>query len=152
MEEFKVIETQEQFDNAIKSRLEREKNKYSEQLKELDDLKTELEKANTKISDLNEKLATAKEKITQNDSEIAERDAKIKSYELHSEKMRIAQDYGFSYEAIDFLQGEDEESIRKSADSLKNLVGTKVAPLAVNEPKIVNEREAGLKELLHNLG
>lgn len=37
---------------------------------------------------------------------------------------------GLGLDALDFIQGDDEEAIRKSAESLKALVGKNVAPLA----------------------
>lgn len=155
MAEFTVIETQEQFDNAIKARLDREKNKYTEQLNGYEELKTQFEDAQKQISDLSAALQSANDKASSFDEQIAERDSKIQAYEMASVKTKIANEMGLSFDAIDFLQGSDEESIRKSAESLKNLVGSKVAPLAAPEPIVAvsedAERKADLKQMLNTI-
>lgn len=152
-DEFKPIETQEQFDTAIKSRLERERNKYTDQLADYEKIKTQLTDAQKQIGELTSALDGANKKIAGYDSKIAERDTKIREFELRSEKMRIARDCGLSSDAVDFLQGEDEETIRRSAESLKSLVGTRPAPLAVAEPVITeaSKQQAALKGMLKDL-
>ena len=142
-EEFKIIETQEQLDAVIKGRLEREREKSSAQLAEL---QTKLDKqtADTQkqISELTQALNAAKEEKESFNQSIAERDEKIKAYELHSVKTQIAHELGLTFEAVDFLQGSTEEEIRKSAESLKDLVGTKTAPLAAEVPVASNSKDA----------
>lgn len=151
-DEFKVISTQEEFDAAIKSRLEREKNKFMDQLAGMDDLKAQLEAANKQNGELGAALKEAQDKISGFDSLIAEKDKQLKNYEIGSVKTKVANELNLGYEAVNFLQGEDEESIRKSAEALKNLVGAKTPPLASGEklPSADNS-EAGLKQLLRNL-
>jgi hypothetical protein len=155
-EEFKAIETQEQFDAAIKGRLEREKGKYEAQIAELTKkLETQTGDAQKQISELTQALTTAKEEKEGFDKTLAERDAKIKEYELHSAKTQIAHELGLSFEAVNFLQGSDVEEIRKSAESLKELVGTKTAPLANPETNIGNPKDAttdaALRQMSQNL-
>ena len=154
-EDFKIIETQEQFDSAIKGRLEREKSKYAEQIAELEaKLQKQTDEAQKQISELTQALNTVKEEKTSFDNLMAEKDAKIKEYELHSVKTQIAHELGLSFEAVDFLHGSDENEIRKSAESLKGLVGTKTAPLATEVP-IASDPEAArdlaLRSVLQNL-
>jgi hypothetical protein len=97
-------------------------------------------------------LNEANEKITNHENDLAERDTKIKAYETRSVKMRIANEAGLSYEAIDFLQGDDEESIRKSADVLKGLVGKQPAPpLASKEVIPGGNSDAALLTTLRNI-
>lgn len=142
-EEFKVIETQEQLDAVIKGRLEREKVKYNDQIAELNSkLEAQASDAQKQISELTQALNAAKEEKESFNTTLAERDAKIKEYELHSAKTQIAHELGLSFEAVNFLQGSDADEIRKSAESLKELVGTKTAPLASPEPQITNTEEA----------
>lgn len=151
-EDFKVIETQEDFDNAIKARLERERNKYAEQLATFDSTKDELTKAMNQIGELTEALKASNEKIASFDSQIAEKETKIKEYELRSVKTQIAHELGLSYDAIEFLKGDDEASIKQSAETLKNLVGIKAtAPLASTERTPVDSEKAAYQELLNNL-
>ena len=142
-EEFKIIETQEQLDAIIKGRLEREREKSTAQISDLTKkLEAQTAEAQKQISELTQALNTAKEEKTSFDEALKEKDAKIKQYELHSVKTQIAHEMGLTFEAVDFLKGSTEEEIRKSAESLKDLVGTKTAPLAAEVPVPSNENEA----------
>jgi ferritin-like metal-binding protein YciE len=142
-EEFKIIETQEQLDAVIKGRLEREREKSSTQLAELQ-AKLDKQTAETQkqISELTQALNAAKEEKNGFDKLMEEKDATIKKYELHSVKTQIAHELGLSFEAVNFLQGSTEEEIRTSAESLKDLVGTKTAPLAAEVPVASSEKDA----------
>lgn len=156
MAEFKPIETQEQFDAAISERIKREKETqakaYEGYLSPQDYAEKEKD-FNEKIETLQNSLKEAEGKISNHDREIAERDNKIKAYETHSVKTRIASELGLSYDAVDFLKGEDEESIRKSATILKGLVGTKqgAAPLANPEGTPGKAEDEALKKTLRKL-
>ena len=142
-EEFKSIESQEQLDAIIKGRLEREKVKYTDQIAELTKkLEAKDGEAQKQISELTAALNTAKEEKEGFSKTLAERDAKIKEYELHSAKTQIAHELGLSFEAVNFLQGSDADEIRKSAESLKALVGANTAPLANPEARITDTKEA----------
>ena len=98
-------------------------------------------------------LKEANDKIAGHNKELADRDTKIKSYESHSVKSRIAHEAGLSYAAVDFLQGDDEESIRKSAEALKLLVGKQAAaPLASTESSgAASDQDALLKQTLRKM-
>lgn len=155
MGDFTVIETQEQFDAAIGERIKREKEtlgkKYEGYISP-DDYKTKTAEYDTTIGDLNKQLKEANDKIAKHDKELAERDSKIKAYESHSVRTRIAHEAGLSYEAANFLQGDDEESIRKSAETLKSLVGKPAAPpLAGTDSANVEDKDAALRQTLRKL-
>ena len=154
-EEFKIIETQEQLDAVIKGRLEREREKSNAQISDLTQkYETQTAEARKQISELTEALNKAKEEKGSFDKLIEEKEAMIKNYELHSVKTQIAHELGLSYEAVDFLQGSTEEEIRKSAESLKDLVGTKTAPLAAEGPVPSNEKDAkdaALRSMLRSM-
>lgn len=154
-EEFKIIETQEQLDSVIKGRLEREREKNASQITELTEkYEKQTAEAQKQISELTKALNDAKEEKNSFDKLIEEKDAAIKSYELHSVKTRIAHEMGLTYEAVDFLQGSTEEEIQKSAESLKDLVGTKTAPLAAEAPIAGNEKDAkdvALRSMLRDM-
>ena len=68
--------------------------------------------------------------------EVAKLNSKIKGYETDSAKTRIARETGLSYEAIDYIQGSDEEAMKKSAEALKALIGSgkSAPPLGDPEP------------------
>lgn len=150
MGEFTPIETQEQFDSMIGERLKREGEKIRKEYEGFlspDDVTKKYE------GYLSPDEVTEKYKGYISPDEAALKDAKIKGYETHSVKTRIAHELGLSYEAIDFLKGEDEESIRKNAEILKGLVGNKQAPpLANPEGNNGNSVDASLRNMVKNLG
>lgn len=132
---FEPINTQEEFDAAIQERLAREAKKY-EGYTSPDDLEKIRAEYDGKINELTGQIDTVNQQLTERDKSIEERDARIKGYETSSVKMRIAREAGLSYEAVDYIQGDDEESIKKSAESLKALIGSKpAAPLKDTEGK-----------------
>lgn len=93
---------------------------------ELEKQKAEMAK---QVEDLTGQIATLTDEQSALKTQLTEKDGTIAKYEIDSVKTRIAREFGLSYEAIGFLQGEDETAIRASAESLKSLVGTqKVAP------------------------
>lgn len=151
-EDFKVIETQEQLDAILKGRLEREKVKYNDQIEELNkQMALQKDDAQKQIAELTQALNAAKEEKEGFSKSIEERDAKIKQYELSSVKTQVAHELGLSFEAVSFIQGSDEDEIRKSAETLKGLVGVKTAPLAGSEPTITNTEEAAKDAALRSM-
>ncbi len=152
MADFTPIETQEQFDAAIKDRLGREKAKYSEQLAGFEETKTKLSEAEKQIADLTDAMTAANEKISGFESQIKERDDKIADYATRAAKTQIAHEFGLPFDAIEFLKGDNEDEIRKSAESMKSLVGaTKVAPLATNDGANLDPKESALRGMLQDL-
>lgn len=148
MSEFKVIETQEQFDEALKDRLERERKATR---KEFEGFLSPTEVAEKYKDHLSAEEVEKKYKNYLSPDKVAELNQKIKGYETDSAKTRIANEMGLSYDAVQFLKGDDEEAIRQSAESLKGLVGTyNVAPLASSENNSAAQ-DAALKNTLKSL-
>lgn len=137
MSEFTPINTQEEFDAAISNRIKREREKYTGWLSPqqieagyvpidtVNQMKASLEE---KIAELNGTAEESAKKYADYDQQIADRDARIKSYETASLKTRVALELGLPYGAAEFLKGEDETSIRESAEIFKKLQGP--APVA----------------------
>ena len=94
-----------------------------------DELAKQTAGLNEQLTGLNDQLKTLSDEKANLQTQLTEKDGQIAKYEIDSVKTRVAREFGLSYEAIGFLQGEDEAAIKKSAESLKSLVGTqKVAP------------------------
>lgn len=128
MSDFKVIETQEQLEEVLKERLKRERETAK---KEFEGYLSPEDVAKKYTGYLSPEEVENKYKGYLSPEDAAKKDAKIKGYETDSVKTRIANEIGLSYNAVGFLRGEDEESIRKSAEALKGLVGAGItAPLA----------------------
>ena len=109
---------------------------------ELEKQKAEMTK---QVEDLTGQIATLTDEQSALKTQLTEKDGTIAKYEIDSVKTRIAREYGLSYEAIGFLQGEDEDAIRASAESLKSLVGTQKAAPSFN-PEIPTEEDGVMAE------
>ena len=132
---FTPINTQEEFDAAIRDRLERERGKYAD----YEDLKTQ-------VSTLTTERDTALQQV-------ADRDAKIAKYETDSVKTRIAREKGIPAEMAHRLTGSTEEEIAQDADAMAKIFQTAkgAAPLFDNSQPVGDDKDAALKQLLQNL-
>lgn len=93
-----------------------------------DEFAKKTEDLNAKLGELNDQLKTLTDEKAALETQMSEKDDAIAKYERDSVKMNVAREMGLAFGAEKFLQGDDEEAIRKSAESLKNLVGTPPAP------------------------
>lgn len=126
MAEFKIIETQEEFDARIKERIERAEKKTRDEFKgwlSPDDQKALSEKYTNDLNALNEKHAKEMEKYAEYDEKFNEQAAKIKSLEVSALKARIVNERKLPAEAVEFLTGDNEETISASAEKLAKLSG-----------------------------
>lgn len=151
MSEFTPITTQEEFDAAIKDRLERERRKYADH----DGLKGKIAEYEGQISTYAAQLEEANKKAAGFEQTVSELNAKIRSHELASTRTRIALETGLPYEMASRLTGESDDEIKADAQSLVRLIGNRhppAAPLASSEPSGVdNTDDAALRSLLANL-
>ena len=117
-EEFKVIDTQEAFDAAIKARLERNtKAVTAEVAKKYEGWLSpeEVKKSADQIAALSKELETGK-------ATIAELEAKNAAYEISSVKMKVAREAGLPAELAERITGKDEEEMKKDAEALAQLI------------------------------
>lgn len=134
MAESTAITTPEQFEAALKDRMDRYAKKF-EGYTSPDDLAKIKADYDTQIATLTKTAEEKAKKYAGYDKELAERDAKIKGYETASVKTRIAHEVGLPYELSGRLSGDTEDDIRKDAESLVGLIGKghQTAPLASSE-------------------
>lgn len=147
-EEFKPIETQEELDKIITTRLKRERESAEKRFEGW----ISPEDHQKSIDELNKAFDDYKETHKNDEETIADLTAKNKAYEAASLKSRIAHEVGLSFEWIDRIKGEDEKSIREDAESIKKLVGSgsSLLPLRRSEnPE--DDKDAGLKSLLSSI-
>lgn len=124
MAEFKIINTQEEFDERIKERLERAEKKIREEYKgwtSPDDLKALNEKHGAEVLKLNQRHAEELKKYEGYDKTFEEQKSKIHALEVSALKTKIANAKQLPFDAVEFLQGDDEQSITESADRLSKL-------------------------------
>lgn len=134
-EEFKPITTQEEFNTAIKERLERERQKYAD----YEDLKGQ-------VGTLTTERDTYKQQVE-------DRDAKIRKYETDSVKTRIAQEKGLPASMASRLTGETEEEITQDADNLAQIFRTAkgTAPMFEGGNGGGNDTDAALRQMLQGM-
>lgn len=145
--EFTPITTQEEFDAAIRDRLERERRTIQTKYADYDELQE-------KVAGYEKTVREANEKIAGHDKVVGDLNARIKGYETASAKTRIALDMGLPYEMASRLTGENEDDIRKDAEGLLKLIGGQnppAPPLASTEPEAADTTRAALKQLRDNL-
>ena len=108
MSEFKPINTQEEFDIAIKDRILRERKKFEGYLspEQVEELK--------KASSNSEELEALK-------NTNASLEGRIKDFEKKELISKVLNDNGLPTSASEFLKGETEEELNTSAVSLKSL-------------------------------
>ncbi|MDO4800615.1 MAG: DUF4355 domain-containing protein [Prevotellaceae bacterium] len=154
MSEFSAITTQEELDAVIGDRLRRSEEKWQKKFEGFmspDDVTAKTSELEKQISDLTNALDGANKKAAAHEKELAERDSKIKGYELSATKHKVAHELGLAYDAIGFLQGEDEESIKASGEALKNLVGAKHSSVEFNNEPNTNNKNDSIKKLAQSL-
>lgn len=147
---FQPITTQEALDQIIKDRLKRERETTQKRFEgwiSPEDHQKALDSANQAFDDY--------KKAHEGDEQtIADLTAKNKAYETASLKSRIAHEVGLDYAWISRINGEDEQSIRADAESIKKLVGsgTPLMPTKSTESgEDYDESTAALKTVLNSI-
>ena len=140
-ENFKPIETQEELNNLIASRLERAKEnvkkEYEEKYKDYDAYKSQIEALNNDKNSLETQLNELNEKMSTFDA----LDAKNKKLEAENLKIKIALSEGIPFEMAGRLAGETEEEIKRDAKAMANFISvSKPMPIKSTEQK---QREVG---------
>lgn len=115
---FNPINTQEEFDQAIQQRIERERKTIMAQYADYDALKTQ-------VTELTQKLKDEQTRHSDTVKQIVDLQDKVKGYELEALKTNIANETGIPFALRGRLQGSTEEEIRKDAETLAGLIGKK---------------------------
>lgn len=152
MSEFKVIETQEELDKIISTRLKKEKEKFQNQI---DELTTERDNLKVQIGEKDKALEKGKTGSEGLNNKIKELEGKLSNYEISKLKTSIALQNGIPYDLADRLTGSNEEELTNDAIKLAEYIGQKtpIAPLKSSEPKGSNYegRNKALLDMANNL-
>lgn len=132
---FTPIETQEQLDAVVGERVARARETTRKEFEgwiSPDEFTKQTADLTEQIGGLTDQVKSLTDEKTALTTQLEEKDGTIAKYETDSVKTKIAREVGLPYEAVQFLQGEDEETIRQNAESLKGITatGTKVPPLS----------------------
>ena len=159
MADFKVINTQEEFDERIKERIERAEKKAKEEfngwlspdaIKETE--KTLTEKYKGEIESLKKSHAEELKKYEGYDEKFVKQAEEIKTLTVSNLKNKVAMEKKLPLDAIEFLQGEDEASIIESAERLSKLSGNHTQGYTRNtEKEEGNQIDRELREVLNKL-
>lgn len=141
MADFKVIETQEDFDKAIQKRLEQKDRELAEKFKgwlspdDVNALKAEHEKA---LNEVQEKLKKAQDAQGTHDAQVQELTQRAAQAESALLKSKIAHENGVPIELADRLVGVTAEELKADAEKIAGYLAPKSAPpLRSTEPSAV---------------
>ena len=148
--DFTPINTQEELDTVIASRLKRERDVVTKQFQ------TQLDEQTQKVTGYESKVAEMKNQIDALNGQVKEVEelrSRVREYEANSVKMRIAHETGLPYELADRLAGDDEAAIRTDAENLARLMkrGAPTAPLFKPSDDPNAGKDAALKNLLASI-
>lgn len=115
MSDFKVIESQEQFDEAIKDRIERAEEKTRKEMSgQIEELKSKLESLIGENENYKEELASLEEK----NERISSLEGEIEGYKKADLRRKVAMDNNIPFKLADRIVGDDEESMVEDAKKL----------------------------------
>ena len=129
--EFKAIETQEDFDAAIKARLDRNTKTVTDEVRKSYEGYISPDEAKK----LTEQVDSLTKALTEKDTSIADLTAKNKAYETASVKVRIAHEKGLPFELAERLSGETEQDIAADAEKLAQFVASGKPPAPLYSPQ-----------------
>lgn len=138
MAEFKVIETQEEFDSAIQKRLAQKEREVTERFKGYlspDDAVTLRNGYEEQLKAMQGDLDAANERISGFDSELSEWKTKASKAEHELLRGKVAAAKGLPFELSTRLVGTTKEELEADADTLASFVAPHAAPpLRTNAP------------------
>lgn len=138
--EFTPITTQDDFNNAIKARLTREREAIEKRYSDY----VELKKANKELSG-------QLEAHTNDANTIKDLQDKVSKYETDSVKTKVAIESHLDPKAWKFITGSNEEEIRASVKELSELVVSAPIPMKSTEEPQADSRIAQDRALLQKL-
>ena len=149
MSDFKIIETQEELDAVIKSRLSREREKYAD----YENLKKQLADFEAKETTYQNTINDLKARETELASQVESLNGDLTQTRLQTAKQRIATEYGLPLDLAERLQGDDEDGFKADAERLASYLAPKqpTPPMKSNEPTIADSKEAKWAEMARNL-
>ena len=142
-----TINTQEEYDNLVKERIDRAKKSEREKFAGYDDYKAKAEKYDTDIK-------AKEDEITAKENTIAELNAKVAKYESDSVKAKVLKEFGLSQDLSKWITGDNEEAMRVNAQELQQIVGVqKTQPLAdpESEDDTEDDERTALKKTLKTI-
>ena len=149
--EFKVIETQEQFNEMIRERLERErksvKKEYEEKYKDYSDLQSQISTFNDAKESYEKQIKDLQEKASLVDTLSQQK----KQLETDSLKVKVAYKNGIPLEMASRLNGDDEDSLVQDAQNIAKFMQSKQPMMRDPESKAKEVGDTAYKNLVKGL-
>lgn len=125
MGDFKVIETQEELDKIIKSRLAQKDREVAEQFKDYlspDDAKAMKANFEKQIEEANKSVKEAQDKLKNFDATVSDLTKRAEAAETSLLKNKVANEYKLPLELAGRLIGTTEEELKADAESLSGIL------------------------------
>ena len=154
---FSVIETQEQFDELVKDRIERAKEsarkEAEKELKELTSLREKIKASEEADKGKDELIQKLQEELDGAKKTVGELNTTVRGLEMSAKKAKIAHEYGLPYEMASRLNGDTDEEIQADAEALKGFIAKPTtAPVAGYEKAPADDRRSKIASMLSNMG
>ena len=157
MGDFKVIETQEEFDKAIQSRLKQKDRELADKYKDYlspDDvtaLKADFDK---QLQDSNKLVKETQDKLSTFDETVSNLTKRAEAAEKQVLKNRVAYENKLPIELSERLIGNTEEELKADAEKLSGIIKPNNAPplyTGTQTSQSGNTLEAGMAEVLASI-
>ena len=157
MGDFKVIETQEEFDKAIQSRLKQKDREVADKYKDYlspDDvtaLKADFDK---QLQDANKLVKETQDKLSTYDETVSNLTKRAEAAEKQVLKNRVAYENKLPIELSERLIGNTEEELKADAEKLSGIIKPNNAPplyTGTQTSQSGNTLEAGMAEVLASI-
>lgn len=157
MGDFKVIETQEEFDKAIQSRLKQKDRELADKYKDYlspDDvtaLKADFDK---QLQDANKLMKETQDKLSTFDETVSNLTKRAEAAEKQVLKNRVAYENKLPIELSERLIGNTEEELKADAEKLSGIIKPNNAPplyTGTQTSQSGNTLEAGMAEVLASI-
>lgn len=145
--------TQEELDNIIKERLARQEESIRKEYADYDVVKKQVDDLSKELESTKSELIKSQSGNMEFEKTLEALNSKIKVQELSALRTKVAIEYGVPYALVDRITGDDEEGIRKDAQSLAEMFkpsNVPPPPLKSSEPQISDEDKA-YKSLLKSI-
>lgn len=120
-EQFKVIETQEAFDAAIKDRLERERAKFQTEIDKAAGLQQTIDKLQNEKATWKTEKGGLEAQIQELTGKLSAADGRVKAAELETKKLEVVLAAGLPAELRTRIQGSTEKELQEDAAKLADL-------------------------------
>lgn len=118
-----------------------------------DTLKQSNDELQSKISEYEKQVTTLSEEVTKASEQVSALSTENNTFKLKDLKSNILREHNLPLNVLDNILGEDEETIRKSAENLASIFKeTKpTQPMKSYEAPEIDTKDLGLRQLVRNL-